>query len=116
MPRGWPNNLKPQPEWMRTAKVGDVLRSPSGLLRVVRKVTRHYHDPSRLACLTFAIKHCSWTKRPYTVIGATELRTLGYTKVGANYKLNSKIDAKLFLNINNPDVRTMHCCDARDLP
>lgn len=58
--------------WCETVKKGDVLRSPAGLLRIVRDV--HHFKPSLRpsrnrvpkTIVTFTIQHCSWTSRCYT--------------------------------------------------
>jgi hypothetical protein len=98
----------PQPSWMAAVKVGDVLRSGSKTLRVVRKVSR-FKDGS-LRSVTFSIRHCSWTRRPYTVMGYTDLRLLGYARVGANLKLESPLDRELALDIADHNRRQVTCC------
>jgi len=83
--------------WIARIKVGDVLKSGSGVLRVVRDVS-HYSvykgspQEHTRTNVTFAIRHCSWTGRPYTVYTGNDLVQMGYRKTRAKVKLNKKID------------------------
>lgn len=79
--------------WMATVKVGDVLRSCAGTLRVVRRVSR-FKDGD-LRSVHFSIRHGSWTGRPYTVMGFTDLRQQGFTRIGANYSMRTELDRRL---------------------
>ncbi len=86
-----------QPAWIGRIKVGDVLKSGSGLLRVVREV-HHYtvtkggRDPHLRSYVTFTIRCCSWTGRCTTTLITSDLVTLGYRPTRAKVKLNKKID------------------------
>ncbi len=65
-------------------QVGDLIRR-NGTLRLVRHVTRLHEGsgrlnrrdgkryPGRVKSVTFAIRRCSWTGRPVTVIGRVDL-------------------------------------------
>jgi hypothetical protein len=82
--------------WIARIKKGDVLRSRSGVLRVVRGVTHsqvHYNGPPHIRTnVVFAIKHCSWTGRPYTVYTGNDLVQMGYRPTSARVSLRKKID------------------------
>lgn len=90
-----------RPRWMDTVKVGDVLRAPSGALRVVRAVHRHepkggYRVRGRARVfLVFSIKRCSWTGRPYTYKVSTDAIWDGWTHTGHRMRLNKKRDRDL---------------------
>lgn len=86
----WPA-AAPDPEWFAFVQAGDVLRAPSGLLRIVRRVSRHRGRP----WVYFAIRHPSWTKRAYTVFTPSDLKTMGYQYVGARVKLQGEMDRRL---------------------
>lgn len=99
--------------WMANVKVGDVLRSASGTLRVVRDV--HRYKNGELRSVTFSIRHCSWTRRPYTILGFSDLRLLGYTKVGANYSMKTELDRRLARCIDDHRHRDVTCCEVRSI-
>lgn len=104
-------------EWMRTVQAGDVLESPSGTHRVVRRVSRE--EDGRFRSLTLAIKRCSWTKRPYTVYNFTDLRRGGWRPTGARVTLNSDMDAWMQADIELAAKVTfcrVTCCEAKDMP
>lgn len=100
-----------QPPWMAVVAVGDVLRSGTGTLRVVRKVSRYLDGDLR--SVTFAIRHGSWTGRPYTVMGYTDLRMLCYSRVGARVTMNTELDRRLNAEIADHHRRTMRPSDVR---
>ena len=101
----------PQPRWMLRLKVGDVLVSARGTERVVRNVSRFKNGD--LSCVTFAIRHCSWTGRCYTVLGYTDLNYCGYRPAGAVVKLRTKLDRHIQRCIENNEDRTLDCCDVK---
>jgi hypothetical protein len=82
-------------DWTATIEVGDVLISGSGVMRIVRSVTRSYSRYGPRTSVSFVIRHPSWTGRPYTVMTSTDLRTLGYRKTKAKAKLGTEFDVKL---------------------
>lgn len=102
-----------QEPWMTHVKVGDVLRSCTGTLRVVREVSRYKNGD--LSAVTFAIRHCSWTRRPYTTMNYTDLRMQGFTRVGANYSLKTELDARLARDIADHHRRDVTCCEVRGI-
>lgn len=106
-----------QPEWMSRVVEGSVFKTPSGDLRVVRKVSRWN---SKLGCVTFAIRHCSWTGRAYTVVTASDLMTRGFRLLPVRVKaLDGPLDVRLSTAINgNEDRRTgysIRCCDVKGI-
>jgi hypothetical protein len=82
--------------WMRRVQPGDVLLSPRGSLRVVREVS--FYGNGDLRSLTFAIKHGSWTRRPYTIMGYTDLMG-GWRPAGARVALDGELDTLLLQDI-----------------
>ena len=103
--------------WMAKVKVGDVLRSRSGLLRVVRKVSRD--NDGTLRFVWFTIRRCSWTKRCYTLYDATTLRHQGYTLVDIPPHIwQSGMDERILQAIEQPAYKPklLSCCDVRGLP
>ena len=53
------------PEWLKAVRPGDVLRTPNGILRVVRRVR---YRRGVVSSFTFTIRRCSWTHACYTVL------------------------------------------------
>lgn len=82
-------------------RVGDILKTPSGLLRVVRRVSRYRHrdgrkrNPARSVWCNFIIQHCSWTHRPYTCYSVGEMNQLKWEHTGKRMKLNTEFDRLL---------------------
>jgi hypothetical protein len=100
---------------LRNVKVGDVLRAPSGLLRVVRHVsTGRSCGPS----VTFTIQHCSWTGRSITSYTLNELSRMGYVKTRAKLPLTTKFDKLMEWDIACPPRELQHfdCCDVKGIP
>lgn len=104
---------QPDPWWFATLRDGDVIASPKGTQRVVRKVSRD--DAGRLKAVYFAIKRCSWTKRPYTVYVRSDLRQ-GWRYVGVRVKLVAEIDWRIRHACNSDTDRSLSCRDVRGLP
>lgn len=104
-----------RPRWFAFVQAGDVLRTRSGDFRLVRDVLRH---KDRLY-ISFAIRRCSWTKRPYTVYvsGDTYLRQM--TWVGKYRGKLTALDRRIQREINDVSGRRrcgVTCCQARGLP
>lgn len=107
--------------WVKDLHVGDVLRTPSGMLRVVRMV-RHSDRGQRgkrgwltATYVAFTIRHCSWTGRCYTNYNGGELVTLGFRPAGVRVK---EFKSELDLKINNVIAigsKELHCCDVRGI-
>jgi len=112
MPRGQLANQRPA--WLSELRAGDVIRTPSNDFRLVRRVTVR---PSGNNALVFAIRRCSWTRRPYTVAFCSANWLWKCQPVG---KLKGKLTALDFVlqrDIEDrSDPRRLHCCDVRGLP
>lgn len=109
--------MRTQADWMRHVRIGDVLEDCNGTQRVVREVS-HYKNGD-LRCVTFAIRSCSWTGRPYTLLNYTDLRYRGFKPTGVRMRLGSKFDWKLYGEIHSrkrwPEME-LRCCDMRGIP
>jgi hypothetical protein len=101
-----------QPRWMREVVKGSVLAEGSGTWRVVREA--HRKPNGDLWGVTFAIRHCSWTGRCYTILTATDLKVRGFRLVRvAPRKLRSVIDRRIAASIRDHHARPYPatCCD-----
>lgn len=107
------NGGKLQPEWMRGVKVGDVLVNCNGTYRVVRAAS--FFPNGNLATVTFVINHCSWTRRPYTVMNFTDLRQQGYRPAHARSKLNGPLDAQIAKVVSNHCDHSLSCCAVKGI-
>jgi hypothetical protein len=99
---------------MASVRIGDVLEDCNGTQRVVREVTR-YKDGD-LCSVTFVIRSCSWTGRPYTILNYTDLRYRGFKPTGFRKRLGSVFDWKLYSEIKSKrpwPQRNLGCCDVR---
>jgi hypothetical protein len=89
-------------DWIKNIKKGDVLESGAGLLRIVRDVSHH-----KRTSVTFAIRRPSWTTRPYTVMGESDLRTLGYRPVECKpFPLRTDFDKALEQSFHAPTAES----------
>ena len=88
--------------WIKRIRKGDILRAPSGLLRVVRDVS-HSGPSAGKTSVIFTIAHCSWTGRCYTVLTGNDLRTFGYRPTQARYSFRKAIDRKITNEISGGD-------------
>lgn len=110
----------PQPEWMATLRVGDVLTNGRSY-RVVREVSRWHRVNRRtvagegpLKCVAFTIKHCSWTGRCYTILCASDLLQRGFRPAGVRVKLDKPWDAAILHEITKcAEPASLRCCDVR---
>lgn len=111
--------------WCETVKKGDVLRSSTGLLRIVRNV--HHFTPSLRpsrkrppkTIVTFAIQRCSWTTRCDTAYSTRELARNGYLPTGLRQRLTTEFDRQFEQEIGRPGSAAeceLHCCDVKGLP
>lgn len=110
--RGHPNGFDTRPQWIKDLRVGDVVRTPSGLLRIVRAV---HHGATR-SSFTFVIKRCSWTNRCYTVYTSTDLKTQGWQPTGKRMRLRSHLDYEIEQNfgLSTRDT-TLTCCNVEGI-
>lgn len=98
-------------DWIRRIQVGDVLRTDK-VFRVVRSVTHH---PCGRTSVCFSIRHCSWTRRPITVLCSSDLKSRGYRPAGVRVKLNTELDAALAEECKMQDKPKIKCCDVRGI-
>jgi hypothetical protein len=103
-------------DWTAKIKAGDVLKSPSGVLRVVR-VVKHFEHPNRppKCAVTFTILNCSWTGRGTTTYFSNDLRAFGYRPTKARVRLNTKIDRMIKSDRENSPQKTLTCCMVRGI-
>jgi hypothetical protein len=106
-------------ESLARVRQGDVLKWPSGTMRVVRVlhdhgVTNRYEDPRKVFCY-FTIKHCSWTHRCYTLYNLGELHGMGVRNTGMNIKFKTRFDERLVEEMENSGQRTIKCCAVRGM-
>ena len=105
------------PKWFDTAKVGDVLETPTGEYRVIRGITRFKSSLVRrheLIFFKFAIRRCSWTRRPTTTKTGTQVRDWKHT--GHRVKLDTKLDRQIAEEVGKnlfDDKRKIFCCDVK---
>lgn len=78
--KGWMMAINNRGLWPFRVEVGDVIRSGSGDERVVRAVS---HGVSGLTThVSLAIRRCSWTRRPFTVLNYCDLHRRGFLPTG----------------------------------
>lgn len=80
------------PDWIVQLKVGDVVRTRSGRLRIVRHVSHHKNMYGTRVCLSFTIQRRSWTNRAYTTVTGNDLVQAGWQPTRAKAKLNTAFD------------------------
>lgn len=110
--------LNPKHAWISRIKKGDVLRTGSGKLRIVRRVS-HSNIPfyGIRTNVTFAIQACSWTHRPYTIYTGNDLVQMGYEPVAARFPLRTKFDRTLERDFEAPtsEYCVFDCCAVRGI-
>jgi hypothetical protein len=98
--------------WIWKVRAGDVLRSRSGTLRVVRRVSQ---GRSRVHVF-FAIRHCSWTHRCYTLLERNDLIQNGYRPTGAHVNLRKRIDRQIARELDGDRLKPkLDCCKVRGI-
>lgn len=104
-------NHRKQAPWMASVRVGDVLRSARGTFRVVRSVSRY--DDGQLHCVTFVIRHGSWTDRPLTTMNYTDLMGNGYEPVipRVRSKMATPLDAEIARHVADHRLRELSAAD-----
>lgn len=115
-------------QWALEVGKGDVIRTKSGDLRVVREVHRHQKAKgkgswgatiARRTYCFFAIRSCSWTGRPYTLYSIGEMVSMGWVPTSARpQRLDSGIDRTLEQDFgsNRSSDCALTCCGVRGLP
>ncbi len=105
-------------DWISKIRKGDVLRSRTGMLRIVRHVSHQMvkHHGLRTS-VTFTIQRCSWTSRPHTVYTGNDLRQMGYQPVRGRFALRTKFDRTLEKDFDAPNAAacTFKCCDMKGI-
>lgn len=101
-------DLEPQKDLLRSIRVGDTI-SINGSIRVVRGV--HRNSRHTRICFTFSILHCSWTKKPYTVMNWIGLyhKDVQILRRGGKV-LGSELEKKLMKAVWGQE-KELHCCD-----
>lgn len=110
--------------WINHIEAGDVVKSGNGLLRVVRHVchsvvTSGGTRPHIRTTVVFAIKHCSWTHRCYTIYTGNDLVQMRYRPTRAKVSLRKRIDraiAEEFRRPGNIKRARLTCCDVESVP
>lgn len=98
--------------WIKRIRKGDVLRSGSGALRIVRHVS--HHGPSiPKTSVYFAIQRCSWTTRCYTVYTGNDLRQMKYSPTNGRMPLKTNMDKMIEKQFSRDFAKDceLHCCD-----
>ena len=95
--------------WPYIVKRGDILRDEKGTNRVVRSVTLGKNGLPIF--VSFAIRRCSWTRRPTTTLSYVDLKQRGFVPTGLSVKRWTVLDQNLDACIKNPDNRVLFCWD-----
>lgn len=98
-----------KPDWRDKLKVGDIVLSPNGTERIVRKV-KYFNN--LLGWVSFVILHCSWTGRCYTCYSRSDLKRYSPTK--HSIALITPLDKEIAEAIQADKV-TVTCCDVEGL-
>lgn len=92
--------------------VGALIESPGRTVRVVRAV--HHYAGGR-AFAFCAIRHCSWTRRCYTLLDRPILRE--YRLLSNKPRaLRGALDRRIGAAIHSRDRGAMTCCDVEGVP
>lgn len=80
-------------EVLLSLKPLDLIRL-GGTFRIVRETTMKLNKKGKVSgCLTFSIRRCSWTNRPYTVMNAYDIKALGIELIARNVKLKHGLNS-----------------------
>lgn len=90
-------------------EVGDLIRL-NDKLRVVRGVSK-YRGSQRTRCVTFAIRRCSWTRRPDTVRNRFDLYRVRLAIVKKGFGLGTDALSVLLQSDIDNNTKTLECCD-----
>jgi len=108
--------LNPNHAWISKIKKGDVLRSGTGMLRIVRRVSHSFIKYYGIrTSVTFTIQACSWTGRPYTVLTGNDLVQMGYIPMRGRFALKTKFDRTLERDFSADTAADceLTCCDVK---
>lgn len=103
-------------DWRDKVKVGDVIETRAGTLRVIRQVNRRR---GRVQSITLSIRRCSWTTRPYTIYNRHDMKWNGFRPVRKRVRLKTLLDKELLTCITMDAAAKdlpLHCCDVKGLP
>lgn len=107
-----------QLSWMQKVRVGSILRNKRGTdYRVVRAVSRYKNGD--LCTITLAIRVCSWTSRPYTVLFSNDLIQRGYSLIeGVRVKLDRGVDRLIerSFSAKRADLCPIRCYQVKGVP
>ena len=98
-------------EWIGI-QPGEVVKWPSGVFRVVRKVSNSIHGNPRGVWCYFSIRHCSWTGRCYTLYNVGQLAYMRCVRTGVKVKFKHRLDFKVN-RVIEAGTRELKCCDVR---
>lgn len=93
-------------DWIKEIRKGDILVE-GDTPRIVRNVQ---HGKNGYCCVTLAIRRCSWTRRCYTVINASDLKQRRFRPTGKRVRLDLPIDKAIEIAIQSREY-TLTCCD-----
>lgn len=106
--------------WIAQLQKGDVVRTRSGRLRIVRDVSHHHNRYyGTRTIVTFLICHPSWTGRCYTVMTGNDLVQMGYRPTKAKATLRTAFDWAVEQEISecfHPNDIKLHARDVRGIP
>lgn len=97
-------------------QVGDLVRL-NGTLRVVRGIgkptPKSPRKQDKVYSVTFAIRRCSWTRKPYTVKGRVDLYNIPLEIVRRNFgTVHGPMDCLLQQDCDRRNGPTLlECCD-----
>lgn len=98
--------------------VGEIWRSPNGLLRIARVVRlSNRRNPNKMR-VYFTIRHCSWTHRCYTLYTVAELLYNGYVNTHKKWRwLPEDIALNDIIERNHELDRkkALTCCDVEGI-
>lgn len=117
-PHWYPRMPQPARDWRDDIRIGDVLATPGGGHRVVRRAL--YRRDYLLVSVAFTIVRCSWTHRAYTLCTRNDLKQFGYLPTGARYSLDTDLDKRIAREVGDArahpdDCREMSCCDVKGI-
>jgi len=108
-------------DWRDTLSEGDIIRSASGDLRVVRKAS-YWDKPYRnrpagmLYGVYLLIRNCSWTGKCYTVINRSDLVSRKFEPTGLRWESDAAFKVLLEKEMGPNKPLALHCCDVKGIP
>lgn len=102
-----------QPDWMRDIKVGDVLCSGRGTMRVVRHAS--FYSNGDLRSVQFIIRRCSWTHRCLTTMNYNDLQYQRYSPTMFHWKMKGPLDNVIAKHVKDHNFQTLDCCAVKGI-